>query len=102
MKRKYIHSSWLYCKARRGEITVAEGFTDSCGREYKSTSVHKWEHDGFVMTYLSMGDESLDAIPPQRIYGWSSIAGRPRKLSIQDMIKSHVPVDVIKTAICPQ
>lgn len=100
MKRKHIKESWLYCKAKRGQITVHDGFTGPDGHEYHSVSVHEWQHDGFVMTHCSMTAEAGERIPDSRIYGWSDISGRPTKLSIIQILKSNVTLDAIKTAIC--
>jgi hypothetical protein len=99
MKRNNVKSTWMMVRAERGEIIVSDGWTDTLDRSYTSTSVHEWQHDGFVMTHCSMSDHPGERIPDARIYCWSSLSGRPRKLSIREMLRSNVPLDAIKQAI---
>lgn len=99
MKRTNITSTWLTVCASRGTITVSDGWTDTSGRTYTSTSVHEWHHDGFVMTHCSMTDQPGERIPDQRLYAWSTLSGRPRKLGIRELLKSGVPLEAIKQAL---
>jgi hypothetical protein len=101
MKRNNIKSTWMMVRACKGDITVCDGFTDMVGRTYSSTSLWEWKGDGFTMMAHSMRDHIADEdyIPLNRIYGWSPLSGRPRKLGIREMLSSGVPLDAIKQAM---
>jgi hypothetical protein len=100
MKSKYIRKCMSSCEAVKGFLILREGYTDINGKDWLSSSTHKWDGDGFVLCRFGINNDGDGSnIPPHIMYGDSSLGKYRKKFSIAEMLNGGANLNAIKVAI---